>query len=63
MPEDGPGSGDNAIVAYIDGWADTRRIQARLSNSSPDDHEAAWHTEHATPAEPVTVTPEPSEAR
>lgn len=55
---------DNAIFAYIDGWYNTHRIQARLGNRSPDEYEAAWHTEHATtPAEPAIVTPEPSGAR
>lgn len=53
---------DNALFAYIDGWYNTRRIQARLGNLSPDEYEADWHTSQAkTP--PATLQPEPSGTR
>ena len=33
---------ENALFAYIDGWYNTERIQARLGWRSPDEYEAAW---------------------
>jgi putative transposase len=54
---------DNALFAFIDGWYNTRRIQARLGYLSPDEYEAAWHAQHAEPSQSATVTPESSGAR
>jgi putative transposase len=34
--------GENAIFAYIDGWYNTRRIQASRGDLSPDEYETAW---------------------
>ncbi len=34
---------ENAIFNYIDGWYNTRRIQAGLGDRSPDEYEAAWY--------------------
>lgn len=42
---------ENALFAYIDGWYNTERIQARLGWRSPDEYEAAWHAgQHDHPA-------------
>ncbi|MBN9792673.1 hypothetical protein DMP17_29400 [Pseudonocardia sp. TMWB2A] len=30
------------MFAYIDGWYNTERIQARLGWLSPDEYEATW---------------------
>lgn len=49
---------ENALFAYIDGWYNTERIQARLGWRSPDEYEATWHTQrtdrhdHPTPKLP-----------
>ena len=57
---------ENALFAYIDGWYNTERIQARLGWRSPDEYEAAWH---ATPAvlhdhpEPDNTDADPTPAR
>lgn len=32
---------ENALFAYIDGWYNTERIQARLGWRSPDEYETA----------------------
>jgi transposase InsO family protein len=61
---------ENALFAYIDGWYNTERIQARLGWRSPDEHEAAWHADqhHHRPGgdqglmvaiedRPVTISP------
>jgi len=51
---------ENALFAYIDGWYNTERIQARLGWLSPDEFERAWHhaqTEPATPAGHLASTP------
>jgi transposase InsO family protein len=40
---------ENALFAYIDGWYNTERIQARLGWLSPDEYEAAWHNRQAVP--------------
>jgi transposase InsO family protein len=53
---------DNALFGYIDGWYNTRRIQARLGNLSPDEYETAWHA-RPTNIPPATLQPEPSGAR
>ena len=45
---------ENALFAYIDGWYNRERIQARLDWQSPDEYEAAWHTSRARP-EPVSA--------
>ena len=33
---------ENALFAYIDGWYNTERIQARLGRRSPDEYETGW---------------------
>ena len=43
---------ENALFAYIDGWYNRERIQARLGWLSPDEYEHTWHTSRAHP-EPV----------
>lgn len=43
---------ENALFAYIDGWYNRERIQARLGWLSPDEYEHNWHTSRAHP-EPV----------
>ncbi|GIJ50633.1 transposase [Virgisporangium aliadipatigenens] len=53
---------ENAVFAYIDGWYNTRRIQKELGYLSPDEYEAAWHTNQTNP-ETATVQPEPTGAR
>lgn len=35
----------NELFAYIDGWYNTERIQARLGWLSPDEYEATWHAQ------------------
>ena len=57
---------ENALFAYIDGWYNTERIQARLGWRSPDEYEAAWHADRAgqgdhPPAE--VAEPDPAAAR
>ncbi|WUI64844.1 IS3 family transposase [Actinomycetospora sp. NBC_00405] len=43
---------ENALFAYVDGWYNRERIQARLGWRSPDEYEHTWHTSRAHP-EPV----------
>ena len=38
---------ENALLDYIDGFYNPRRIQKRLGWLSPDEYETAWHTEQA----------------
>jgi transposase InsO family protein len=53
---------ENALFAYIDGWYNTERIQARLGWRSPDEYEAAWHAsqtlvdDHPAPATPAAAS-------
>lgn len=57
---------ENALFAYIDGWYNTERIQARLSWRSPDEYETAWHAQQAMPDDqPATPAAgaEPAPAR
>jgi transposase InsO family protein len=57
---------ENALFAYIDGWYNTERIQARPGWRSPDEYETAWHTRQAVqddhPATPANRA-EPAPAR
>jgi transposase InsO family protein len=55
---------ENALFAYIDGWYNTERIQARLGWCSPDEYETAWRASQAvlddhpaTPADGAEPTP------
>jgi putative transposase len=41
------GEAENALFAYIDGWYNTERIQARLGWLSPDEYESAWRADRA----------------
>jgi transposase InsO family protein len=51
------------LFAYIDGWYNTERIQARLGWRSPDEYEAAWHADqHHHPAADA-AEPDPAAAR
>lgn len=36
---------ENELFAYIDGWYNTERIQARLGWRSPGEYEATWHAQ------------------
>ncbi|WP_226367060.1 IS3 family transposase [Pseudonocardia sp. ICBG162] len=36
---------ENELFAYIDGWYNTERIQARLGWLSPDEYKATWHAQ------------------
>lgn len=57
---------ENELFAYIDGWYNTERIQARLGWLSPDEYEATWHAGQAVlddrPATPADGA-EPAPAR
>lgn len=44
-----------ALVRYIDGWYNPRRIQQGLGGLSPDEYEEAWHRQD----NPTTLNPEP----
>ena len=55
---------ENELFAYIDGWYNTERIQARLGWLSPDEYEAAWSTHDndlddqlASPADGAAAAP------
>jgi transposase InsO family protein len=57
---------ENALFAYIDGWYNTERIQARLGWRSPDEYETAWHasqTELDDHPAATAVGPDPATAR
>jgi putative transposase len=54
---------ENAIFAYIDGWYNTRRIQAGLGDQSPDEYEAAWHAATINQPDPTSTTLTPTGAR
>jgi putative transposase len=47
---------ENALFAYIDGWYNTERIQARLGWRSPDEYERAWHQARSTETIPAGLT-------
>lgn len=44
-----------ALLRYIDGWYNPRRIQHGLGGLSPDEYEDAWHQSN----NPATIHPEP----
>jgi putative transposase len=48
-----------ALLRYIDGWYNPRRIQEGLNGLSPDEYEEAWHHKH----DPATIHPEPDQSR
>jgi putative transposase len=48
-----------ALLRYIDGWYNPRRIQEGLGGLSPDEHEEAWHRQH----QPATIHSEPDPSR
>jgi putative transposase len=50
---------ENTIFTYIDTWYNTRRIQKELGYLSPDEYEAAWHTQN----QPDSLTPAPAGSR
>lgn len=50
---------DAALLRYIDGWYNPRRIQEGLDGLSPDEYEEAWHREHDS----TIIHPEPDESR
>src|SRR4030095_15691766 len=54
---------ENAIFAYIHSWYNTGRIQAALSDLSPDEYEAAWYTANIDQPDPSSTTLEPAGAR
>ena len=54
---------ENAIFEYIDGWYNTRRIQAGLGDLSPDEYEAAWYSANIDQPDPSGTTLEPTGAR
>jgi putative transposase len=51
---------ENAIFGYIDGWYNTRRIQAGLGDLSPDEYETAWLTASIDQPEPSGTSLEPA---
>jgi hypothetical protein len=58
-----PASSRSPPFAYIDGWYNTRRIQAGLGGRSPDEYEAAWYTANIDQPDPPGTTLEPAGAR
>lgn len=54
---------ETAIFEYIDGWYNTRRIQAGLGDLSPDEYEAAWYAANIDQPDPSGTTLEPTGAR
>lgn len=48
-----------ALLRYIDGWYNPRRIQHRLGGLSPDEYEEARHRQH----HPATIHPKPDPSR
>lgn len=54
---------ENALFAYIDGWYNTERIQARLGWLSPDEYEAAWHARPDDHPAADAAEPDPATAR
>jgi putative transposase len=41
---------EHALIRYIHGWYNPRRIQARLGGLSPDEYEDQYHRELRDPA-------------
>jgi transposase InsO family protein len=54
---------ENELLAYIDGWYNTERIQDRIGWRSPDEYEAAWHADQAGHPATEHAQPEPATAR
>ncbi|MBW0130628.1 IS3 family transposase [Pseudonocardia oceani] len=54
---------ENALFAYIDGWYNTQRIQARLGWRSPDEYGAAWHAHTDDHPAAAAAEPDPATAR
>jgi putative transposase len=54
---------ENGLFAYIDGWYNTRRIQAGLGDLSPDEYEAGWYAANIDQPDPSGTTREPAGAR
>jgi transposase InsO family protein len=54
---------ENALFEYIDGWYNTRRIQAGLADRSPDEYEAAWYAVSINQPDRSGTTLEPTGAR
>ena len=48
-----------ALLRYIDGWYNPRRIQEGLGGLSPDEYEELWHRQD----DPATIQPEPDQSR
>lgn len=48
-----------ALLRYIGGWYNPRRIQEDLGGLLPDEYEEAWHQQN----NPATIHPEPDESR
>jgi putative transposase len=48
-----------ALLRYIEGWYNPRRIQEGLGGLSPDEYEETWHRED----DPATIHPEPDPSR
>jgi putative transposase len=48
-----------ALLRYIDGWYNPRRIQRGLGGLSPNEYEETWHHQHDT----ATLHPEPDPSR
>jgi putative transposase len=44
-----------ALLKYIDGWYNPRRIQEGLGGLSPGEYEEIWHRQH----DPVMIHSEP----
>ncbi len=40
---------EHALIRYIDGWYNPRRIQAGLGGLSPDEYEDAYHRTQPDP--------------
>jgi putative transposase len=54
---------ENALFAYIDGWYNTERIQARLGWRSPNEYEAAWHADQGDHPAADAAEADPAAAR
>jgi putative transposase len=53
---------ENALLAYIDGWYTTRRIQRELGYLSPDEYETAGHQAHTDQPDSTSTIPTPTGA-
>lgn len=54
---------ESAIFAHIDGWYNTRRIQAGLDDRSSDEYEAAWYAANIEQPDKPGTSLEPAGAR